>query len=1508
MPQAVVPALGYFTTGAVSAAIAGEVIFTATLFWEAVAVGAFSYLASEILAPDVPNYNLNDQARTQVIRSPVSPHRWIYGEAVVGGTLVYATVTDGRTDFDQEYWDANSTLDVVTYPYVESETGPAPVGTGKVTYVISDPAAMQPYSYLFVCTAAAPGGGTFDVYSEADGHTTPVATITAGGPAVTVDGVDYTITVGDVDWAVDDAWASTVKDARVDPVDGEKYLHLVIVNAAHRTDSLVSLFLNDKEVQAEWITSEGAVVGGEYAVGEIDPAEVAAYFYGVAAGGTIGQPYVVARYHTGEDDQPADPLLVASSPEWTTAHQLKGRSYTYLRLRQDRDMFPTGIPSMKFQIKGKPVYDPRDGSQLASDPTTWVYSNNAALATRDLLTQLIEVIDEEVDDTTTVAAANICDEDVVVNDAGDTQPRYRCNGSFTRDKLPVEVLGQIASSMAGTAVWQMGSWVIRPGAVEPSTFAISEDDFRGSVSYRVKPGKDSRFNTVHGTYFEPNDSWQQTDFPEVTKANYVDEDGETLTKNVTLSFCTDVMEAQRLAAIDLEVNRQGLTATLPLTLSAGIALRVWQVGTVTLDVLGWDAKEFRVKSWRLAVDADGGIGVDVTVQEYADAAYDWIYSQATEVDYAPNTSLLNPRVTPGVTGLAAAAGQNELLVAASGDIITRMKISWDDPATKAIDSTEVQYALTGTGDWVATQPVPRGVTSVWVPGVEDLQNYDIRARHVNIFGVRSAWTTITNQLVEGKTADPEDVASLTLTVLAGGIRLDWPAVSDVDVQEYIVKTGTNWETGVEVFRGASLTYTDASPVSGVNAYMVKAIDSTGHPSVNPTAASVVVEAPGGVVLYHTLGASTVNLTWQAQKGGFAIDHYEVQFGATAWQDDRDTIIAADPAYTFTPWSPDVDVLVRAVDILGTPGPESLLSLSLSVPSAPQVSSTFSGPSVVFSWTAAPGSFPVRLYNVYRDGQLIETLDSTFYSYHPSTLSESLEFEAVDNVGFAGPRASAGFTVVPPSVSGLNATVIDNNVLLRWTSVKGSLPVSGVELRRGSTWSTAEVVGEHSGNFAIVLETLGGDYTYWVAPIDSAGFYGTATSATVSVYDPPDYVLRQKWDSTLRSYSDQSYNAGLDSEGSSFEGSQPGRWVENVGAGNTFSTTPTGLLELGTAGVFTSTEVAPATGGATSLVYLPLHAGAGRFAGKTVRIRLLARPAPGNPAAGFGVAYSTNGDGNSGVLPFTPTGADWDWYEATYAVPSANAGLGDHFLGVWGDSAGSGKAIEVAQISVFPDGTDQAGPLYMLMDGFDIFEDRFTDNGWLVPQDQITAGYPIYATPTTDGSTTKARYTEFFDYGTTVPGTKITINAAYEVLSGSPTISYRISTSTDGVNYVSLGDVREVLASDFRYVKAQMFVEQEAGKRDGLVRVDSFSVRLDIKNRNDGGSAVANAGDASGTFIPFKVKFLDVESITVAPSGSTALNAVYDFTDGPDPAGFYVYLFDGTGNRVTGTVSWAARGV
>jgi hypothetical protein len=123
----------------------------------------------------------------------------------------------------------------------------------------------------------------------------------------------------------------------------------------------------------------------------------------------------VFNLHHGTATQTADPMLVASMPNWTTAHKLNGVAYICAHYGYDRDGIWNGIPQLTVQVKGRRVYDPRESGQTFGNPSTYAYTNNPALCFLDFITddQIGKgLAQSEINMSTFSAAANLCDYEV----------------------------------------------------------------------------------------------------------------------------------------------------------------------------------------------------------------------------------------------------------------------------------------------------------------------------------------------------------------------------------------------------------------------------------------------------------------------------------------------------------------------------------------------------------------------------------------------------------------------------------------------------------------------------------------------------------------------------------------------------------------------------------------------------------------------------------------------------------------------------------------------------------------------------------------------------------------------------------------------------------------------------------------------------------------------------------------------------------------------------------------
>ncbi|MCA3182036.1 MAG: hypothetical protein INH13_00190, partial [Cupriavidus sp.] len=340
--------------------------------------------------------------------------------------------------------------------------------------------------------------------------------------------------------------------------------------------------------------------------------------------------YIRLKRHLGAADQGADPDLVAEVPGWTWDHRLAGVAYIYVRLEYNADIFPSGLPNIKALVRGKRLYDPRTG--------VIAWSDNWSLCVYDYLKDArgFGCADEDIDLQTVITAANVSSEYVEFA-PGKFDQRYRCNGIVMSDKSPRDNLAEMITAGGGTVTITGGVFRLFAGAYEVPTVTLTEDDLRGPVMVRPRTSRKDLFNQVKGTFVDPANKWQPSDFPVIGNALYSQQDGETIARDIELPFTTEVIMAQRLAKIILERSRQQIVVEFPAKVSA-FRLTAYSTVKVSLAKFGWTDKVFRVMDWKMT---DTG-GIDLVLNEEAATVYDWSLGNATVRDPAPDTNLPDP--------------------------------------------------------------------------------------------------------------------------------------------------------------------------------------------------------------------------------------------------------------------------------------------------------------------------------------------------------------------------------------------------------------------------------------------------------------------------------------------------------------------------------------------------------------------------------------------------------------------------------------------------------------------------------------------------------------------------------------------------------------------------------------------------------------------------------------------------------------------------------------------------
>ncbi|MBA4272150.1 MAG: host specificity protein J [Pseudomonas sp.] len=323
----------------------------------------------------------------------------------------------------------------------------------------------------------------------------------------------------------------------------------------------------------------------------------------------IGSFGAYATYELVVDPTQVNAFLKANCPDWKDSQIGRGLSFVRISLFYSAEKFPSGIPDTRFVVRGRrDIYDPRSN--------TAGYSANTALHLLWYLRARCGVPDDEIVFETFVSAANVCDE-AVTNADGSTSQRYRSGCVIGADEQRTGVLQKLEAAAGGHLIRVGGRWMFQAGAYYgPYDFEITEDMVIGTVTGSTEPTNDSAINTVRGTFIDPSQSWTETDYPEVSVAEWIVEDGGEAAETLTYSYVTDPYQAQRLANMELRRRRAGGAISIPMNF-AGYNCRpgrVVRVNLPSLNILG----EFIVSDWSMG-DREG---CTVQVKQYEPAIFD----------------------------------------------------------------------------------------------------------------------------------------------------------------------------------------------------------------------------------------------------------------------------------------------------------------------------------------------------------------------------------------------------------------------------------------------------------------------------------------------------------------------------------------------------------------------------------------------------------------------------------------------------------------------------------------------------------------------------------------------------------------------------------------------------------------------------------------------------------------------------------------------------------------------
>lgn len=526
--------------------------------------------------------------------------------------------------------------------------------------------------------------------------------------------------------------------------------------------------------------------------------------------------------HPGTDDQVADPDLVAAIRGWTSAHRLRGTAYIYVILKKS-DRF-RGIPNITVEVDGVKVYDPRDAQTK--------HSSNPALCIRDYLTnsRYGRGIDSSlIDDTSFIAAANYCDEEVVIN--GQTLNRYTLNGVVDTSRGVLDNLRAMLTSCRGMLVFSGGKHKLIIDKPESSVFTFNEDNMIGGWSIQLGD-KTNIYNRVKASFFNPRRNWQRDAAIVDSPSLRTDDNGLLLEREISLPFTIYANSAKMIAAINMKQSRQMITASFLSTVE-GVRCEVGDVVSITHTTPGWTNKLFRVMS--LAIQNNDE--VRVSVREYDANVYDW--GTLDDEDTTPDTNLPNPIDISAPTGLAVSESLYSSREGAG--VKVKLALSCDEHENYLVDTYRFEYQPSG-GAWTLISEGPYNTAELLdvSPG-----EYTFRVQARNRF-VGGDYSTLV-QSVFGLTAVPAAMSNVRLAAISSLAYIQWDQHADIDVRiggrievRHSRKlTGATWAESVWIGEAVDGISTSATYPLKSGTYLVRAVDSTGH--VGPVS---TVSTPG----------------------------------------------------------------------------------------------------------------------------------------------------------------------------------------------------------------------------------------------------------------------------------------------------------------------------------------------------------------------------------------------------------------------------------------------------------------------------------------------------------------------------------------------------------------------------------------------------------------------------------------------------------------------------------------
>lgn len=302
--------------------------------------------------------------------------------------------------------------------------------------------------------------------------------------------------------------------------------------------------------------------------------------------------FLSASFRPGTAGQTRDQIITDNSGDFDltygTNFRQRGLCTIVIKARhantQQSELWGTGafLPQVQFRVKGALIYDPRDPNQDFNDPTTWTWSDNAALCAARYMTfpwsQRPRFVEPDNVNWSQIArAADICDRWRTKAD-GSREKDFTVNGVITSTESPAQVLQGLLAAMNATPVVYQGKWFVDAYDRKNEPYATLHDGLVvGNMSLRTERPAHETINTVRATFTSPERAYTPQETPAYVDADAKAADGGIPREaSLSLPYTEGNERAQRLSRLAIRENRRGRA----LTTEVDLQCRSWRVGKI----------------------------------------------------------------------------------------------------------------------------------------------------------------------------------------------------------------------------------------------------------------------------------------------------------------------------------------------------------------------------------------------------------------------------------------------------------------------------------------------------------------------------------------------------------------------------------------------------------------------------------------------------------------------------------------------------------------------------------------------------------------------------------------------------------------------------------------------------------------------------------------------------------------------------------------------------------------